>query len=101
MRRRSSIRVTLVLIGAVALAGCGGKEQRPLYKSRQDCLDDWGGNEKDCQEPAAGSPHYRTGYYYGPFYSGSGRTLSRSVGMATVSRGGFGSSGRFHGFFGG
>jgi uncharacterized protein YgiB involved in biofilm formation len=101
MRRKSSIRVTLVLIGAVALAGCGGKEQRPLYKSRQDCLDDWGGNEKDCQEPAAGTPHYRTGYYYGPRFSGGGRTMSRSVGMATVARGGFGSSGRFHGFFGG
>lgn len=102
MRRRSTLHITLVIIGAMTLAGCGGKEQRPLYKSRQDCLDDWGGNEKDCQEPAAGSPHYRTGYYYGPVYGRSlGRTLSRSVGMATVSRGGFGSSGRFHGFFGG
>jgi len=100
MQRKSTIQITLVLIGAMTLAGCGGKEQRPLYKSKQDCLDDWGGNEKDCQEPAAGSAHYRTGYYYGPVYSG-GRTVSRSVGMATVSRGGFGSSGHFHGFFGG
>lgn len=102
MQRRSTMRITLVLIGAMALAGCGGKEQRPLYKSKQDCLDDWGGSEKDCQEPASGSPHYRSGYYYGPLYTGSwGRTLSRSVGMATISRGGFGSSGRFHGFLGG
>lgn len=99
MRRRSSIQVTLVLIGAMTLAGCGGKEQRSLYKSKQDCLDDWGGNEKDCQEPSAGSAHYRTGYYYGPV--NAGRTLSRSIGTASVARGGFGSSGRFHGFFGG
>lgn len=99
--RRSSLRITLVLIGAVALASCGGgTEQRPLYKSKQDCLDDWGGNEKDCQEPAAGTPHYRSGFFYGPAMWG-GRTLSRTAGMATVSRGGFGSSGRFHGFFGG
>jgi uncharacterized protein YgiB involved in biofilm formation len=102
MQRRSTLQITLVLIGAVALAGCGGKEQRPLYKSKQDCLDDWGGNDKDCQEPAAGTAHYRTGYYYGPVYRGTwGGNGSRSVGMATVSRGGFGSSGHFHGFFGG
>lgn len=98
--RRSSMRITLVLIGAVALVGCGGTEQRPLYKSKQDCLDDWGGNEKDCQEPAAGTPHYRSGFYYGSSMGG-GRTLSRAVGTTTISRGGFGSSGRFHGFFGG
>ena len=100
MQRRSTLQITLVLVGAMTLAGCGGKDQRPLYKSRQDCLDDWGGNEKNCQEPAAGSPHYRSGYYYGSVNTG-GRMLSRSVGMATVSRGGFGSSGHFHGFFGG
>ncbi len=99
MRRRSTMQITLVLIGAMTLGACGTKEQRSLYKNRQDCLDDWGGNEKDCQEPRSGSPHYRTGYYYGP--GTAGRTLTRSVGMATVSRGGFGSSGHFHGFFGG
>ena len=99
MQRKSSIQITLVLIGAMALAGCGGKEQRPVYKSRQDCLDDWGGNEKDCQEPAAGTAHYRTGYYYGPYHSG--RVLGRSIGTASVTRGGFGSFGHFHGFFGG
>lgn len=99
MQRKSSIHISLVLIGAMALAGCGGKEQRSVYKNRQDCLEDWGGNEKDCQEPQSGSPHYRTGYYYGPV--NTGRTLARSIGTATVSRGGFGSSGHFHGFFGG
>lgn len=100
MQRKSTLQISLVLIGSLALAACGGKEQRPLYKSKQDCLDDWGGNENDCQEPRSGSPHYRTGYYYGSVIN-SGRVLTRSVGMATVSRGGFGSSGHFHGFFGG
>ena len=103
MRRRSTLQITLVLVGTLALTGCGNKqEQRPLYKSKQDCLDDWGGNEKDCQEPAAGTPHYRTGYYYGPTYrSTAGPVPSRAIGTASISRGGFGSSGRFHGFFGG
>jgi uncharacterized protein YgiB involved in biofilm formation len=102
MKRRSTLKISLVLIGAIALGGCGGKEQRPLYKSKQDCLDDWGGNEQDCQEPRAGTPHYGTGFFYGrPYYGSPGRVLTRSVGTATVSRGGFGSSGHFHGFFGG
>ncbi|NJD91328.1 MAG: DUF1190 domain-containing protein [Geobacter sp.] len=101
MKRRSTLQITLVLVGAIATAGCGGKDQRPLYKSKQDCLDDWGGNEQDCQEPGQGTPHYRSGYYYGPIYRSGGRAVARSIGMATISRGGFGSSGHFHGFFGG
>lgn len=94
MRRRATLHISLVLIGLVTLAGCGEKKQRTVYKNRQDCLDDWGGNDKDCQEPPPGSQHYRTGYYYGPHFGGSYRP-GRSVGVTTVTRGGFGSVGRF------
>ena len=94
MRRRRTLQITLVLIGLAAVAGCGETKQRSVYKNRQDCLDDWGGNEKDCQEPPPGSSHYRTGYYYGPHFGGSYRP-GRSVGVASVSRGGFGSIGHF------
>ncbi len=94
MRRRATLQISLVLIGLVTVAGCGEKQQRSVYKNRQDCLDDWGGNDKDCQEPQQGSQHYRTGYYYGPNYGGAYRP-SRSVGVTSVSRGGFGSIGHF------
>ena len=69
LRRGAAARVKFGLSGALAalaaialaatLAGCGEKKQRTVYKNRQDCLDDWGGNEKDCQEPPPGSAHYR------------------------------------------
>lgn len=95
--RKSTVHITLALIGCIALAGCGREEKRPVYKSRQDCLDDWGGNEKDCEPASQKSAHY--GYYYGPRYYGSlaaGRG-SRAISSMTVSRGGFGSLARFHG----
>lgn len=95
MRRRATLQISLVLIGLVTVAGCGEKkQQRSVYKNRQDCLDDWGGNDKDCQQPPQGSQHYGTGFYYGPHYGGSYRP-SRSVGITSVSRGGFGSVGHF------
>ena len=96
--RRRSLQVSLVLLGALA-ASSYGENQQYLYRSKKDCMDDWG-SDKDCQEPSQGSPHYRSGYYYGPRYGGYGRG-ARSVGMARISRGGFGSLGSFHGSFGG
>ena len=96
--RKSTVHITLALIGCIALAGCGGgDEKRHVYKSRQDCLDDWGGNEKDCEQAPQRSAHY--GYYYGPRYSGSltGGRGSRALSSMTVSRGGFGSLAGYHG----
>ena len=107
--RKSSGRVTLVLIGLSALAGCGEDDQRrDVYASREDCLADWGNRPQDCT-PATEPRHASHGYFYGPFYgyrsSGSGSTWtsrsssSRSIGSSSsgsshgsVSRGGFGSS---------
>jgi hypothetical protein len=110
--RKSSTRVTLVLIGLAGLAGCGS--ERDVYATREDCLADWGNKPEDCT-PATDSRHAGRGFFYGPArsfsyrYSGSGSGWSRSSGSASStrsssssrssgssgssSRGGFGSSG--------
>ena len=101
MRRRSTLHITLVLAGVMVVAGCGD-EKRHVYRTRQDCVEDWG-NDKDCEEAPVGSPYYRTGYWYGPRWSGSpyaGRGI-RAISSVTVSRGGFGRLGSLHAAFGG
>ncbi|HYC34841.1 MAG TPA: hypothetical protein VEC19_00330 [Usitatibacter sp.] len=108
---RKSARVTLVLIGLTTLAGCGGEEKRrDVYRTREDCLADWGNKPEDCT-PATEKRHAGTGFWYGPMYlprwggswfsRGSGASSTRmgsgrSIGSSSsgVSRGGFGSSGR-------
>lgn len=98
--RKSSTRVTLVLIGVAALAGCG----RDVYRSREDCLADWGNTPQDCT-PASDPAQRRLGYFYGPSYlyhSRSGAPAwsrsSRAIGSTShTSRGGFGASGRSSG----
>lgn len=102
MERRSSLKISLVFIGVVALCGCQ-QEQRNVYKSKEDCLQDWGGAQ-DCEEVTRengyyGGAHHPSGYYYGPRYYGSGGTRSGapSVRAVSVARGGFGSSLGFHG----
>jgi uncharacterized protein YgiB involved in biofilm formation len=108
--RKSSSRVTLVLIGLTALTGCGEDDQRrDVYASREDCLADWSNKPEDCT-PATDPKHRSSGFFYGPSYgyrsagSGSswtssrGSTSSRSIGSSSsVSRGGFGSSSRSSG----
>jgi hypothetical protein len=111
--RKSSSRVTLVLIGLAGLAGCGGPN-RDVYATREDCLADWGNKPEDCT-PATDSRHAGRGYFYGPAHSysyrspGSGGSWGRSGSSSSShssspgsrssgssgssSRGGFGSSG--------
>lgn len=104
-KRKSSSRVTLVLIGAAAmaaLAGCSKDEvRRDLYASKEDCLADWGNSPQDC-EPAYDRPTgsaTRTHYYGPPYIHYGGRASSspsrsgKTIGSSSVSRGGFGSSG--------
>jgi uncharacterized protein YgiB involved in biofilm formation len=117
--RKSSTRITLVLIGAAALAGCGRDDEvgRDVYATREDCLADWGNKAEDCT-PATEKRHQGSGFFYGPLYAGylagrmggsgsawtqNARPGSRAVGTSRagaparsggVSRGGFGSSGR-------
>ncbi len=117
--RRSTATLTLVLIGAAALHGCGNDEEeaatRDVYKSRADCQRDWGEDAAKCEQQASG-PH--AGMFYGPMLmglamgrmsgSGFGSTMSPRPGSNAVgsthvpgaaggaSRGGFGSSARSH-----
>jgi len=109
--RKSSGRITLVLIGVAALAGCDSTDdvRRDVYKTREDCLADWANRPQDCT-PATEDRHRRLGYFYGPSYgytsssrpgwsSSSGLHSGRSIGSTShgVSRGGFGSSGHSSG----
>jgi hypothetical protein len=115
--RKSSTRITLVLIGAAGLTACSSDvEQRDIYASREDCREEWRNPAADdtddpCEEFSSGG----RSYYYGPRYSsarrGPGGTVSSlrsnskaisfkttgggfgsSSSGSTVQRGGFGSS---------
>lgn len=115
-KRKSSARVTLVLVGVAALSGCSREPQarRDVYASKEDCLADWANKPEDCT-PATDRPRHSGGgfFFYGPMYaasamnafrssswSGSGaRPGSHAVDSAPsnasgVSRGGFGGTGR-------
>jgi len=110
--RRSS-KVTLVLLGVAALAGCSREEdriQRDTYASKTDCLADWGNQPEDCTPAANAQPGshgmFMGPYYVRPWYSGfgswtGGHTSTHSIGTSHgssssggVSRGGFGSTSR-------
>ena len=108
--RKSSARVTLVLVGMAALAGCQD-QRRDVYATREDCLADWGNKPQDCS-PATDPGHASRGFWYGPSYripfghsSSSWISGTRSIGSSRagssssshVSRGGFGSSSRSSG----
>ena len=98
--RKSSACVTLVLIGAAALAGCGDNptSRRASYASKEECLADWG-DPKECEEQArSGSrswgPSTSTWHSYSSGRSSSSRSSSSSSsGGHSISRGGFGSHG--------
>jgi uncharacterized protein YgiB involved in biofilm formation len=98
---KKSSRVGLVLIGSLALAGCGDSaSQRDIYASREDCSADWGQKPASC-EPVRDA---RTGLwrYYGPSYLYGSRPYTGNTGLSrviatNVTRGGFGSSAHFHG----
>jgi len=100
--RKSSACVTLVLIGAAALSGCGDAPtgRRASYATKEECLADWG-DPKECEEQVrsggsrAWGPSYGTWHSYSSGRSG-GSIFGGSSGSSeshSVSRGGFGSHG--------
>jgi hypothetical protein len=108
--RKRSANITLVLIGAAALAGCGadpGYGPRGQYRTREACLADWN-DPKDCEEAHRASSGSSHGFWYGPTQSSrgsssssstSGRSSSSSSSShpgGSVARGGFGASGHSH-----
>ena len=104
-RRRSTGKITLVLIGTAALGACGddGMLRRDVYSSLEDCRADWDRAER-CEPAGQGGTSGTSGRFYGPYYrvpsgdsSGLGsRPGSRAIGAINVARGGFGSSSAFH-----
>src|SRR5207253_3230856 len=114
--RKSSSRITLVFLGAAALAACGQEGdalRRDVYATKDDCLKDWGDELKCEQQTAPARSNGSHGvYWYGPMYrsgqfgsSGYGRPRgsadsarpgSHAVASSHVSRGGFGASGAAH-----
>lgn len=117
-RRRASNHVTLVLIGAAALAACNQQpatNTRDQYASLDDCAADWGRPES-C-EPVRSSGVPGGFLFWGPMYAAGlrdrarasslneaqrsgrafdstrqGRAISKATVPAPTSRGGFGSS---------
>jgi uncharacterized protein YgiB involved in biofilm formation len=104
--RKSSLRISLVLVGVAALAGCdeapdAGPQyaRRDVYASLDDCQKDWGRPEQ-C-DPVPGSSSGGGIRYYGPWYGDTSartgaRPGSRAVDSVHVTRGGFGASSSFH-----
>jgi hypothetical protein len=101
--RKSSACVTLVLIGAAALSGCGDQSalgRRASYATKEACLADWGDPNECEQQETRNNSGARTGYFWGPSYrspsrssGSSSRSSPSSSSSHSVSRGGFGSHG--------
>jgi len=109
--RKRSLQLSLVLISAAALGGCGNLESgdnlsRDVYANMEACKADWG-TPGDCEEIDSTRSATGTRSFYGPrYYSRSGsygystssRPGSRSAGTVSSSpkRSGFGASGSRH-----
>ncbi len=116
-RRKSSLSITLVLIGTAALSGCGNDRdqntrvmRRDVYSSLEDCRADWG-RADDCETASNVSPrssatgvgsHYGPRYYWadssGRYDNSTPRPGSRATSVATI--GGTSSSGHASGLHG-
>jgi hypothetical protein len=96
--RKSSACVTLVLLGAAALAGCSDSQttnRRSAYATREACLADWN-DAKDCEEQQATDKDGRRYHYWGGTGGGGGGYYGGSGGSTSghsISHGGFGSHG--------
>jgi uncharacterized protein YgiB involved in biofilm formation len=94
--RKSSACVTLVLIGAAAVAGCSPAD-RKHYATKEECVAD-GGDPADCEQQVVQERDGTRRHYYS--YSGSGYNWgsgrSPGAGGRSVARGGFGASGHAH-----
>lgn len=87
MTRRASTRVTLVLIGAAALQGCGTEPDtrqraQDTYLSLDECAADWGRPDYCARQEvstAAGSSTYYHGPIYYPPYRDSAQAEAREA----------------------
>ena len=109
--RKRSVQLSLVLMSAATLSGCGNLESgdnlsRDVYANIEACKADWG-TPGECEEIDSTRSATGTRSFYGPrYYSRSGsygyntsaRPGSRSAGTVSASptRGGFGASSARH-----
>ena len=86
-RRRSSTRITLVLIGAAALSACeqqAPKLARDHYASIEDCAADWGRPENCDRVQSSG---YAFPFIFrGPAYAQANRSAARSEALEEAQR---------------
>ena len=69
---KKSRQVPLILLGSLSLfVGCSQSEQatqteirQHTYASREDCLNDWGRDERDCQPEKSGRGYRGPRYYW-------------------------------------
>src|SRR5260221_5227468 len=98
--RKSSLRVSVVLVGTAALTACDGGPRytnRDIYASAEEC-------QKDLDRPTSCEPGHGSvsggpsRVWYGPSYhSYSNKARSpRAVATTSVSRAGFSSASSFH-----
>ena len=86
-RRRASARITLVLIGSVAVVGCAPKPTAIVsdhYASREECAADWGAPDY-CERVAVTGAGGSGGHVYfrGPtYYPGSRDRLQQQIDRA-------------------
>ena len=122
MKRSKEIALTLLASVSLVAGGCSQEQmtKREVYKTRQQCIDDWG-SEEECEQDRSGGyfgPHY---VYWGghPYYyprgsvdpvpvRGNAQFAGVREGMRSaysagtisdrhITRGGFGKSSSFHG----
>lgn len=102
--RKSSTHVTLVLLGAAALASCNAPEPaRRVYATKEACVADWG-DPQECEEQVATqgdgtrrSYYARSGGWSGGWGSASSSGARGGAHPGGTVRGGFGASGHAHG----
>jgi hypothetical protein len=77
MNKRTSA-ITLLLVGAVIAACDSDERHRAYYKTKEDCLKDWG-TESSCQQSSAPNGGF---VYFGPWYTRSSAFWGRGGGAA-------------------
>lgn len=89
---KSSLKVSLVLLGTTGVSACVDNHvgTRYDYNNRQECVRDWGEDECPRQTSATGG-YYNGGYF---FYRSGYYDRNKVTHAKSVTRGGFGGKSR-------
>jgi hypothetical protein len=75
---KTTSAITLLLVGAFVAACDGDERHRAFYKSKEDCLKDWG-TESSCQQSQGSNGAF---FFYGPWYTQSSSFWGRGGGTS-------------------